>query len=114
MRDALSPGLAEVVDTAQRKVQESQPQLDPTEGVAAVKGFVAALGEAVMPVQPAGAASLPGSLYTLSSCYHHYYCYFHYHVLFLYFIFVHSTNFSVLFNLYFMTLIFMLVLLVYY
>jgi len=56
----LSPGLAEVADTAQRKVQEAQPQLDPTQGIAAAKEAAAAAAASLLPVQPADAATLPG------------------------------------------------------
>lgn len=60
VRDGLSPGLAEIADTAQRKVQEAQSQLNPAEGIAAVKEAASAAAALIMPVQPAGAATLSG------------------------------------------------------
>ena len=59
MKDALSPGLAEIADTAQRKVQEATPEVeDPSQGIAAAKKAAASFAASVMPVQPAGAATL--------------------------------------------------------
>ena len=60
VRDGLSPGLAEIADTAQRKVQEAQSQLDPAEGIAAAKEAAFAAAAFMMPVQPAGAATYSG------------------------------------------------------
>ncbi|KAL0053461.1 hypothetical protein WJX82_005982 [Trebouxia sp. C0006] len=60
VRDGLSPGLAEIADTAQRKVQEAQSQLNPAEGIAAVKEAASAAAAFMMPVQPAGAATYSG------------------------------------------------------
>lgn len=58
-KDALSSGLAEIADTAQRKVQEAAPQLnDPSQGIAAAKEAAASFAASVMPVQPAGAATI--------------------------------------------------------
>ncbi|KAL3150948.1 hypothetical protein ABBQ32_000694 [Trebouxia sp. C0010 RCD-2024] len=69
IRDALSPGLAEVTDTAQRKVQEATPELeDPSQGIAAATGAAkkatASFAASVMPIQPAGAATLDDSFAT--------------------------------------------------
>ena len=53
----LSPSLAESVDTAQRKVQEARPSLNPVDGVAAARH---ALLSAFL-VQPAHAGQLCAS-----------------------------------------------------
>ena len=56
---ALAPGLQEMTGTAQRKVQRASPQLtDPSQGIAALKEAAASLFAYVMPVQPAGAATI--------------------------------------------------------
>jgi len=67
VRDGLSPGLAAIADTAQRKVQEAQSQLDPTEGIAAAKEAASAAAAFMMPVQPAGAATYSGGAPTQNS-----------------------------------------------
>lgn len=64
MRDGLSPRLAEIADTAQRKVQEAQSQLNPTEGIAAAKAAASAAAAFVTPVQPADAAAYSGGALT--------------------------------------------------
>lgn len=60
VKDALSPRLADMADVGQRKVQEAQTLVDPTEGIAAAKEAATAVVTALQPVQPAGAAALPG------------------------------------------------------
>ena len=50
----LSPSLAESVDTAQRKVQEARPSLNPVDGVAAARHALLA----AFLVQPAHAGQL--------------------------------------------------------
>ena len=59
MKDALNSELADISNTAQRKVQEQQP-VKPYEGVAGARETLAAILAALMPVKPAGAATLPG------------------------------------------------------
>ena len=55
----MSPGLSDIADTAQRKVQEAAPRLgDPSQGIAAAREAAAALVSALLPVQPADAATL--------------------------------------------------------
>ena len=66
--DALSPELAEIADTAQRKVQEAQPQLKPTDGIAAAKQAASAVLAALSPVKPAAANTMPGEARSTSSC----------------------------------------------
>ena len=56
----MSAELADVANGAQRKVQQQQPQLNPTEGVAAARDAMAAIFAALMPVQAADAATMPG------------------------------------------------------
>ena len=59
VKDALSPGLSDIADTAQRKVQEAAGKLDePSQGIAAAREAAAAFVSALLPVQPADAATL--------------------------------------------------------
>lgn len=58
-KSALAPGLQEMTGTAQRKIQKATPQLtDPSQGIAALKEAAVSLFAYVMPVQPAGAATI--------------------------------------------------------
>ena len=59
VKSALAPGLQEMTGTAQRKIQRATPQLtDPSQGIAAMKEAAVSLFAYVMPVQPAGAATI--------------------------------------------------------
>ena len=62
MIDALSPELAEIADTAQRKVQEAQPQLKAIDGIAAARQTALAFLGALSPVKAAAASTLPGEI----------------------------------------------------